>query len=286
MVKKHLPPKSPEIRIIHEGLHRTYFRDLYYWVLKKPWSYFLFGSAFLYLSLNGLFAALILLEPGNIANARPGSYWDAFVFIFQTSATIGYGHYLPQTTYAHIIVIADAIASMLYVALNTGLAFAKFSRPSARVIFSHQALIAPYDGVPTLMFRMGNGRSTQIVDASIEVVALKPYTSLEGHSMRRFMPIQLERNHSPVFALTWLVFHKIDEKSPLYGLKAEDLEREQIELFVSFKGIDDVFAQTVHASYRYTAKEIIFGRKYVDIVDVLPDGYRKIHFDRFHDIEI
>ena len=219
----------------------------------------------------------------SILNATPGSFLDAYMFSFQTSSTLGYGYLLPKTTFANILVVFDSLSGLLYVALVTGLIFSKFARPTLKVIFSDKAIITDYDGVPTLMFRVANGRETNIVNASIKVIALKPYTTKEGIEMRRYYPLKLVSDFAPLFTITWTVMHPITKDSPLYGLSTEDILQDEITLILSFTGVDDVMAQSTHANYSYKAQSIVRAKKFADIISVEGDT-RTINLDDFNKI--
>ena len=126
--------------------------------------------------LLALFHVYYILDV-EIINAIKGSYWDAYVFSFQTSSTLGFGHYLPASDTAHVLVMLDTFSGIFYAAIITGLAFSKFAKPSARVSFTNNVIITTFDGIPTLMFRMINDRDTFIVDVNLKVAALLPYTT-------------------------------------------------------------------------------------------------------------
>ena len=175
------------INIKQIGLKKSFFTDVYYKVLKSSWVNFLLISAFIYLVLNFLFALLYYYSPAEILNAKPNSIWDAFVFSFQTSSTLGYGFLVPKSMIAHVIVMADTMMGIFYVAIITGLAFSKFARPSAKILFSNKIILTTFDHLPTLMFRIANNRDTHIVDAKLNVAALIPYISKEGHYDETFL---------------------------------------------------------------------------------------------------
>ena len=275
-----------QVKVKRIGLKRSpLFRELYFVVLKTTWPKFLLAVAMSYILMNGVFAGLYWMQEGSITNATRGSYFDAFVFSIQTSGTIGYGYFLPATTYAHLIVIAENIFGTLFVAVVTGLTFAKFSRPNVRVIFSRRAILMTYEGVPTLMFRIGNGRDSYISDARLHVAAITPQESSEGVKMFRFVDLHLERAHSPFFALTWTVIHKITAASPLHGLSPQTLDDRNIDIFVTLSGWDDVLAQTITVSHRYQGRNLTFGRKFKDVINRLEDDTREIDFTVFDEIE-
>jgi inward rectifier potassium channel len=153
------------------------------------------------------------------------------------------------------------------------------------VLFSRMATITPYEGVPTLMFRAANQRRNQILEAQVSLSLLRNEVTAEGVSMRRFHDLTLARSRTPAFSLTWTVMHPIDANSPLHGATAESLKDQQIEIVVALIGLDDTSSQTIHARHSYIAGEIVWNRRFANILDWLEDGTRVIDYRRFHDLE-
>jgi len=240
-----------DLKIDQIGLSRSLFHDVYYKVMRASWISFLLWVSSIYLAINFIFALIYFYSPAEILNAHPDSLWDAFIFSFQTSSTIGYGHFLPKTDATHVIVIVDTLIGILYVAIMTGFAFSKLARPQSKILFTDKCIISEFDGVPTLMFRLANGRDNHIVDASLNVAVLLPYISKEGHQMRRFHPLKLASNNNPTFSLTWTIMHPIDKESPLHGIEVSKFKDLNLVIFASVTGIDDVLSQTIHANHRY-----------------------------------
>jgi len=265
------------------GLRRPWFGDLYHFALRLSWCSFLLGGVALYLAANAVFALLYLVQPGAIANARPGAFADAFFFSVQTMATVGYGQMAPATLYANLVVTVETAVGLMFLALATGLVFARFSRPTARVLFSRVAVIGPYNGEPTLSFRLANQRSNQILQAEVSAVLLRDEKTLEGAPIRRFYDLKLARYRTPVFALTFSVMHEIDKDSPLHGASAASLEADNAELIVTASGIDETIAQRVHARTSYLPHEILWGHRFVDVMGWTDDGSRVIDYRQFHD---
>ncbi len=270
--------------IVRKGMAYFSWRDPYHWLLTMNWPSFIGLTAASYVALNALFALLYLVGGDSIKNARPGSFFDAFFFSVQTMATIGYGAMYPQTDYANVLVSIEALAGLMGVAMGTGLMFARFSRPTAKVLFSRVVVIAPYNGVPTLMFRVANERRNQILEAQIGVSLLRDEVTEEGEYTRRFYDLKLVRGLSRSFALSWTVMHHIDESSPLYGATPESMAQAQADIVVTLTGIDETVSQTVHARHYYLTEEILMDRRFVDIIVRKPDGRRMIDYTRFHDI--
>jgi len=272
-----------EETIVREGYGRIQ-RDAYHYLVDASWPRLLLILFGLYLTANAIFACAYLLQPHSIGHARPESFLDAFFFSVQTMATIGYGMLVPRTRYANVLVVLETSVGILGLAMITGIIFSKFSRPSARVLFSQRAIVTRRDGMPCLLFRMANARATQIVDAQATVLLARSETTLEGESVRRFYDLELSRQRNPIFALTWTAIHFIDEASPLYGATPESLVSSEAEIIASLVGIDESLSQTVHARYSYLADEITWGGRFADVISRLPDGRRRVDLSRFHDV--
>ncbi|MBD2772996.1 ion channel [Iningainema tapete] len=270
--------------VVRKGTPKFHWGDLYHLLLTLSWPKFLALVCSGYFITNALFALAYIAAGDGIANARPGNFLDAFFFSVQTMATIGYGAMYPKTAYANALVTAEALLGLLGVAMATGLMFARFSIPRARVLFSRVAVITPYNGMPTLMFRVGNERENWILEAQLNVTLVRSEITLEKEAMRRFFDLQLVRKHSPLFALTWTVMHTIDESSPLYGLTPEMMLEDNMEIVVTFTGLDETVSQTIHARHSYISEEIFLNMRFVDILSRTKDGRRCIDFSRFHDI--
>ncbi len=270
---------KPEIRAWH-----SYWRDPYHLLLTVRWPVFLLLIALAYVGINALFALAYLIGGDNIANARPGSFADSFFFSVQTFASIGYGAMTPKTFYANILVTFEAWVELLSLAVITGLAFARFSKPTARVLFSNVAVIMPYQGIPTLMFRAANERRNQVLEAQMLVYLMMDEISEEGHRMRRIYDLNLTRKRTPSFLLTWTAMHPIDEQSPLYGISQESLQKGQATFVVSLSGIDETVNQTIYARYTYAAQDIRANYRFVDIFHETPDGHREIDYTKFHNV--
>jgi inward rectifier potassium channel len=258
--------------------------DLYHLLLTMPWWAFFTLMALSFLLLNLLFGGLYLLDPNGIANARPGTFADSFFFSVQTLGTLGYGVLAPQSLYTNLIVVAETFVGIVNAAITTGLIFARFSRPTARVLFSKVAVIGPFEGVPTFMFRAANQRGNQILEAEVTLTWSFETTTREGALMRRLQELRVTKSRSPLFALSWLVMHPIDETSPLRGLTPKDLAELRSEFLVVISGNDQSFAQRIFARHGYHFDEVVWDRAFVDILQTGPDGAIFIDYRRFHDV--
>jgi len=261
-----------------------FWRDLYHLFLTVSWPRFLALIALVYIAANALFALAYLAGGNCLENARPGSFLDAFFFSVQTVATIGYGIVYPRTLYANVIVTIEVLVGLLGFAIVTGLMFAKFSRPTARVLFSRVAVVAPFNGIATLMFRAANERRNQILEAQMRMNLVRNEVTTEGQSMRRFYDLKLVRSRTSIFSITWTVMHTIDETSPLYGATTDSLVKVEAEIVITFTGIDETVSQAIHARHSFSAQKILWNMRFVDILSRTPDGKVSIDYDRFHDV--
>jgi inward rectifier potassium channel len=287
----HLPSKNGiHIKVqdglfLVQGLDKWYsnWQEPYHLMLTLPWVGFILIVSLLYLVLNIGFAELYLLGGDCIVNSN-GSFEDAFFFSVQTLAGIGYGVLSPKTTYANYIVVIESIAGLFAIALLTGLSFARFSRPTAKVMFSKFAVVMPQNNLPTLMLRTANQRRNQILEAHVTLSLSRDEVTTDGHHIRRFYELQVLRSYNPTFSLSWTLMHPIDEQSPLYGFSAESLAESQSQIIVSLSGIDETVSQNVHARHTYGANSIILNHQLVDIIHIVDDRNRYVDLTSFHHV--
>jgi inward rectifier potassium channel len=265
------------------GVERHFYTDVYHSWLRSSWRAAVGALTLLYLSINCAFAAAYLAI-GGVSNMRPGSFADAFFFSVQTIATIGYGHMVPTSTASNVLVTVESLVGLLGVAMATGLMLAKFARPTARVLWSNVATVAPYEGTQALMFRVANQRGNQIVEAQIRVTMLISEKTAEGTPIRRNIDLHLMRNVSTVFALSWTVVHPLTGDSPLVTHTLEQLRAGRAEIVASLIGLDDAFNQTIHSRHVWDMDEIRWNSRFVDIMGPLPDGRQGVNYLRFNDV--
>jgi inward rectifier potassium channel len=280
--KKPQRPENADIVVV--GVREHPLRDIYHAALRASWLTTLVAIVLVFLASNVLFA-LAYLETGGIAHAETGSFVDAFYFSVQTMGTIGYGAMYPETHLANALVVAEAVYGLLITAVSTGLVFAKFSRPTSRLVFSTDATISPMNGVPTLAFRVGNERGNTILEAVIRVAALRTERTEEGILFYRMYDLTLVRDRSPALSRSWNVLHTIDEKSPLYGVTPESAARDELEVIATVVGTDDTSLQPVHGRHRYVTEDIVWGARLSDALTELKDGRIQLDVTKFHEIE-
>jgi inward rectifier potassium channel len=262
--------------------------DIYHQILTIPWSVFLVVLASLFLLLNALFAVFYTLDPHALTNVPAGDYRDAFIFsvaTFGVQTIVGASHasMLANDTYAAVIVMIEAFTGILYLGMVTAVMFARFSRPFARILFSKVAIIANFDGVPTLMFRAANQRGNRILDAAISVSLAREATSKEGLVMRRFDELTLMRSRSPLFALSWTIMHRIDENSPLRGMDFKTMCEQEFEILILLSGTDETLADIIYARHSYVPADFRWNHKFVDVLSIAPTGHRIVDLTKFHE---
>jgi inward rectifier potassium channel len=262
---------------------RRFTQDVYHHLLNLAWRWLIAYIGVLYTAVNAGFALCYLGLGDAISNARPGSFQDAFFFSVQTMATIGYGTMVPRGFAGNMLVTVESLLGMVMVAVLTGLLFAKFSRPTSRVVFSKVAVVSKHNGVPALSFRVANERDSVIVEARMRVVVMRTEHSAEGVTTRRFHDLQLLRNETPLFPLSWSVSHPIDAHSPLHGATPESLVGEDLEIICALTGIEESLEQTIRARYSYTLEDLRFDHRFVDIISAGEGGTRILDYTHFHD---
>jgi inward rectifier potassium channel len=270
------------------GQQVSLFEDTYHKVLGMPWWRFFAWAAAGWVGVNLVFAVLFVLSPGCVSGAQPGSLEDAFYFSVQTLATIGYGAMAPATRYGHVVVVAEALVGTLGVALVTGVTFAKFARPTARILFSASAVVNMRDGVPHLLFRLANWRGNMVVEGQLRVMLLRMQKTLEGDVIRVPVDVPLVRDRTAIFALSWTPMHRIDAGSPFWGgaRAIGALRSEKAEIFLTFTGLDETIGQTIHARHTYKLDDIVYNARFADVLTIEDDGTRTIDYAGFHDVEI
>jgi inward rectifier potassium channel len=278
-----LEQRDGVLQVVGGNSLHSYFRDPYHLLLTIPWVGFLGIVMGFDIFLNAVFAVLYLLDANAIAGIPKVGFMEAFFFSVQTLASIGYGVMNPQTLYANLLVTLESIASLMLFAVITGIAFTRFAKSSSRVMFSRVATIHDYNGIPTLIFRTANERRNNILEAKLSVYLMIDEVTEEGQMMRRLHELKLVRDHSPVFLLSWTVMHTIDQSSPLYGLTVESMERLHAQILVSLTGVDETVEGTLHARHLYAARNIMFDRRFVDVIHMGNDGHRYLDYTYFHE---
>jgi inward rectifier potassium channel len=278
-------------RIIAEGLERNFWTDLYFNAMTISWPAFVGALVVAFITLNFVFALVYALGgyalgEAPIANAREGSLADFFFFSVETTSTVGYGDMHPQTIYGHVVATAENFVGLLLLAVMTGLVFARFSRPRARIIFAKYPVVTKHNGVTTLIFRMANARSNFISEARAKLWMLSPNVTEEGRRLVGFEQMPLTKSENPSFALSWTLFHPINEHSPLFGTDKETLVASEINFILSVVGFDEASGQTVHTRDVFTAQDVRWGHDYVDFVWIDDQGLRHIDYSKIDSTQL
>src|SRR5262244_366038 len=255
-----------QVEFVKVNIGGWQWRDVYQWLLALRWPQFGGLVATVYIALNLLFATLYALDRNSIAGTTGGQwFYDCFFFSVQTLATVGYGHMYPQTLYGHVVSMFEIMSGIFLLAVVTGLIFVRFSRPIARVVFSNSIVIAPLNGKPTLMVRVGNENQHSMVEAEFRIMFSRDEPLVEGGEFRYFYVLKLHFDRLTVFPAALTLRHTIDEKSPLFGATVESLEASRALFIVSVVGIDPVIAASVQTQKDYTWRDIKFGHRFVEI---------------------
>ena len=269
--------------IITEGLRLSFWADISHRSMTASWPSFIAGAVFVFVVFNAGFGLLYWLGDQPISNVARNDYLDYLYFSIETLSTAGYGDMHPQTHYGHFIAAVELFTGIFSMSLMTGMIFSRFSRPRARLLFANNPVIAIQDGEPTLMVRFANERHNIIGNATARLWVLKNTISKEGQPVRRFSELSLLKNEHPALALSWTLYHTLDETSPLHNLDADEMRAASIAIAVVVSGYDVVAAQTIHARKSYDYKDIRFGQRYADILENLDDGRIRIDYGKFHD---
>ena len=258
-------------------------RDIYHLLLTRSWPEIMVGTITLFLAINLIFALLYQLLPaGAVVDPGHGRFADYFFFSVQTLSTVGYGQMYPGTDWGNAAMTLEAITGAFLYALITGVFFARFSHPTARVQFSEVAVIAPFNGVPTLMLRAANHRRSQLLQADVTLTLLRRERTREGHFMMRQHDLRLFRSQTPFFALTWLIMHPIDESSPLFNQTSELLQEDDAQIAVLLFGTDETLNRTVHARMVYRSDQIRFGRRFADVFEWDESNQPRVNLTRLN----
>jgi inward rectifier potassium channel len=289
--KRRLLNRDGSFNVTREGLNPLASLGLYQWLLRISWPEFLVFVCLYFVAVNAVFAGAFLLcgvdalrtSTGQFANEP---FYRAFFFSVDTFATIGYGNIYPVGVLANTLVSIEALLSIVSVALVTGVIFARFSRPSARIIYSRQAVVAPYRGGIALEFRIANARSSQLIDVQVQAILTKIEPTANGSTVRKFYELRLERQRVVFFPLSWTVVHPIDTNSPMWRLSQQDLVAAEAELLVLLIATDETISATVHSRSSYEANEIVWGAKFANMfLRSESEGIIGMNLDRIHEIE-
>lgn len=255
--------------------------NLYLYLIEAPWPRFFLILFAGFLLLNAGFAALYLLSGAELVSTDTGlnRYSNAFFFSVHTLTTVGYGDIYPKGFWPNFLSAIEAMTGLLAFALATGLLFGRFSKPSARLKFTDNMVVAPYKGITSLQFRIANKRKNVLIELEARILFMTVRRG-DGAPTRDYADLELERRGVYFLPLSWTVVHPIDANSPLFGLTAEDLAKREAEFLILVRAFDDTFSQTVHARFSYRHDEIVWNAKFDSAFFVNQQGDLVLELDR------
>ncbi len=287
--RKRLLNRDGSFNVVREGLSFLQSLSPYQFLLTTTWPRFLGLIIAFYLVTNSVFAAAYTAAgPGQIAGATATALGprllEMFFFSVQTFATIGYGGMHPVGLAANVLVTLESLVGLLGFALATGILFSRFSQPTAKILFSRNAIIAPYRDITAFEFRIANAHNNELIQVEAKVLVSR--VKKDGSGNREFLNLKLEREKVVFFPLTWTVVHPIDKDSPLWGQTQKDLAASEAEFLVLLTAIDDTFFQTVHARSSYKADEVVCGARFASVFNPpTPGGVLSVDIGRLDEIE-
>lgn len=282
--------KDGSSNIRRKGLPFFKPHEAYNSLIYMSWNRFWLLVFISYIIINLLFASIYFFLgmehlTGSVSETTFSQFADAFFFSTQTIATVGYGHLSPSGYTTNIIASLESFIGLLAFALATGLLYGRFSRPTAKIVYSEKIVVAPYQDGKAYMFRLANLRSNQLIELEINLM-LSININENGKTIRRFVELELERKVIQLLTLSWTVVHPIAENSVLNGLTQQDLLDGEAEFLVLLKAFDDAFSQTVHSRTSYKASEIIFDAKFDLIIKPDEDGVSSIDISKVSDYSL
>ena len=287
MKKDSSPPSAAvgDFNLEKVNAMRWEWRDLYHWLLTLSWPKFAAFLLGVYLAVNLLFALLYFAGGGCIEGMPPGSFSSAFYFSVETLATVGYGHMYPATQYGHLVATAEIMAGMFGTAVMTGLIFVRFSRPTARLLFSRVLVVSTFDGQPALMLRVANQRHQSMVKAEFRLMIIRHEPTREDPTMRRFHTLPLQVESMVIFPAAVTIRHLIDERSPLYGLTLDSLRESETRFMASVECVNKTIRTPVQSEQSYAWDVVRFDEQFVEIYQDKAGGGMLVDYSRLHDTE-
>jgi inward rectifier potassium channel len=272
-------------RFVIHGLPRPIWHDLYHLFMTVRWPVLFMAFGLFFCAINLLFACVYAVRPGDIANLDPPGYWGLFFFSAETFATVGYGDMHPRTPFSHVIATLENFVGLTSLAVITGMMFARFSRPTARILFARHGVIRPFDGASTLILRVANARANIIMEASASLRLIREDITVEGMRIRRIYDLPLRRSQQPAFLFGWNLLHVIDAASPLAGANRESLEAAKAFLILTIIGTDETTGQVLMARERYAASTLRWNHSFVDILHTDEHGVDHFDYTKFDELE-
>jgi inward rectifier potassium channel len=279
--------RDGSVNVRRRGLSFFNTADNYHNLIRMGWGKFWLIVLSGYLIVNILFACIYVALGADTLYGSEGStgmdsFANAFFFSAQTMSTVGYGHISPKGMVANSVAALESMLGLLAFALATGLLYGRFSRPSAKISYSKNILVSPYQSdIKGLMFRLANLRKNILIGLSVEVI-FSYNEEVDGKPVRRFFPLELERKQVSVLTLSWTIVHPLDDNSPLRDMTADELKRTEASFSILLKAFDDTFSQTVHSRAAYYVSDIVWDAKFKPTFDRDDDGTIVLDLSRLH----
>lgn len=278
-----------DFNVIRKG-EKFHFYNTYQFLTNISWFHFLGLVVLTYLLINVFFATLYVATGATLIGGEPAltlsqKFAKAYYFSVQTLTTVGYGALLPRGPMANLIASFEALCGLLSFAMATGLLYGRFSRPNAKIRYSKQAIISPYGGITSFQFKIGNMRTSQLMDMKARVILTLLDLTQKDAFKKNFYELELETSEVVFFPLTWTVVHPIEESSPLYGLTPKELARLEAEFLILITGYDDAFNQIVHSRYSYDFNELVWNTKFKRNFNSNQDGFIVLEVDQIDELE-
>ena len=286
--QKRLIFEDGKFNVKRTGISPFNIASPFHWLITASWTHFFMIVLGSYFIVNLIFTFLYYLTgvdqlAGHLGTDSWSKFLEAFFFSAQTLTTVGYGRVSPAGLSANIIATFEALIGLLGFAIGTGIMYGRFSRPNANIIFSKNALIAPYKDGMSFQFRTANGRNNQLIEVENQVSF--SWMDLQNNK-KQFNSLKLETSKIDFYPLNWTVVHVIDENSPLFGWSEEELKERDVEVLVLFKAFDDAFSQTVHTRFSYKYHEIVWGAKFKPMFYVDESSQTILELDKASDYEL
>jgi inward rectifier potassium channel len=283
--------KDGSSNIERKGVHHFSPLNIYHTLVTMSWTRFCILILIAYLIINLFFACIyyFLIGVNQLGGMQVSSekhkFLEAFFFSAQTITTVGYGRISPSGLEASAVAALESLFGLLAFALATGLLYGRFSRPTAKILFSENAVIAPYREGKAFMFKIANARTNPLIE--VEASMFIAYDEMvNGKSIRRFQAMKAELSKISFLALSWTIVHPVNDESPLNGISEDDLKTMNAEIFILLKAVDDTYAQQVHARSSYRAEDIIWNAKFRNIIEQTSDGKMAIDINRINEYEM
>lgn len=264
--------------------------NIYHYLVTISWKQFNVYVLTAYLIVNFFFACIYYFVIGvdQLGGMGMESEWrkfaEAFFFSAQTITTVGYGHISPKGLEASAVAAMESLFGLLSFALATGLLYGRFSRPTAKILFSNNALIAPFKEGKAFMFKLVNARPNTLIEAEVSVIFAYDEVGVEK-PVRRFQNLKLDISKISFLALSWTLVHPIDEESPMHGITEEDFKSMNIEVFILLKAIDDAYATQVFTRSSYRNEDVVWNAKFRNIIEQTSTGKLTIDVNRIHEFD-